>query len=114
MMMDALAVAGMVLGSMLLLVAAIGVIRFPDTLARTHALGLGATLGLALLMGGVVFALRDVGATAKAVLTVLFVFVTAPVGSHMLGLATYRFGRTPKTLRKDDLAGEIETSESDG
>lgn len=103
-MIEAVAALLMVLGSLFLLVSALGVVRFPDSLARAHALGVGATLGAPLVLIGVVLGLSDLGAGAKALLTIVFVFLTSPVGSHMLGRAAYRFSNMPAFLGKDELA----------
>lgn len=103
-MIEVLAAVLMVLGGLFLLVSAVGVVRFPDSLARAHALGVGATLGAPLVLVGVVLALGDLGAGAKALLTIAFIFITSPVGSHMLGRAAYRFSNMPAFLRKDELA----------
>lgn len=102
--LDILGAILLVLGSSLILIAAIGVLRFPDTLARAHALGVASSLGILCVMLGMVVGLRDLGGGAKAVLTVIFITLTAPVGSHMLGRAAYRFGQFPLDLRKDELA----------
>jgi multicomponent Na+:H+ antiporter subunit G len=101
--MMVLAAILIVIGSLLALAAAIGVVRFPDTLSRSHAMGVAATLGILVTMLGVVFGLSDLGAGGKATLTVLFVFLTSPVGSHMIGRATYLFGKRPAQLVRDDL-----------
>ncbi len=101
----------MVMGAVCVTVAAFGIGRFPDSLARAHALGLGATMGVLFAMVGVTVAFFDLATGAKAILTVLFVYFTSPVGSHMLGRAAYRFGLLPVGLRVDELAGEDRGSE---
>jgi multicomponent Na+:H+ antiporter subunit G len=109
---EALAAALMVLGSLFLLASAAGVLRFPDTLARAHALGVGWTLGAPLVMLGLILGLGDLAAGAKAMLTIVFLYLTSPVGSHMLGRAAYRFARVPMNLRVDELeAHEAEVAE---
>ncbi len=35
---------------------------------------------------------QELGVTTKAILTIIFVFLTAPVAAHMLGRAAYRRG----------------------
>lgn len=66
-------------------------------------MGVAATLGILVAMLGVVFGLGDLGAGGKAALTVLFVFLTSPVGSHMIGRASYLFGKQRGKLVRDDL-----------
>ena len=80
-------------GAALTLLGAIGLHRFPDVFARMHAATKPATLGLALVLTGVLAA-GDLptGARAKLVIAIVFQFLTAPVGSHMIGRAAYRAG----------------------
>jgi multicomponent Na+:H+ antiporter subunit G len=78
-------------GSALALTASIGVVRFPDTLARMHAATKPQVLGLLVLVGA---ALRlrgnvDVG---MLVLTGLFTLITAPVVANSVGQLAYREG----------------------
>lgn len=69
------------------LAAALGVLRFPDALTRMHASSKVGTLGgsFALLAAAV-----DVGGTAaitRALLGIVFLLLTAPIGAHLLGRA---------------------------
>lgn len=91
----------MILGAVFLLIAAIGVLRFRDTIARAHALGVGATLGILGVMLGVILSLHTLGPEAKSLLTVVFILLTSPVGSHLLARSAYRAGQTP-TLEEDE------------
>lgn len=93
----------MILGAFLALASAIGLVRFPDVFCRSHALGVGATLGLLLLLAGVASAIGSPDAWAKCGLAAIFVFLTAPVGSHMLSRAAYLYGRSEANLIRDDL-----------
>lgn len=74
----------MLLGALMVLVAMIGTVRFPDVFCRAHALGKGLTLGLMLLL----FALWLDPATEvsglKVLAAIFFQFVTLPVASHLL------------------------------
>lgn len=117
MILDLLAAAFMVLGALACLASAIGVVRFTDPQARAHALGVAATVGILAMMLGVTFALRDLAAGAKAGLTVLFILITSPVGSHMIGRAAYTSRAAPRDLRRNDLLHqdqEIDPGRRDG
>jgi multicomponent Na+:H+ antiporter subunit G len=48
----------MLVGALLVLLAAIGVIRFDDVLARMHALAKASTLGVVLLLAGAAISLH--------------------------------------------------------
>lgn len=83
-----LVVAG--LGSLLLVIAALGLFLLPDALARQHAATKAGTLAVGLIMTGVAL----VGGTwdwwLRAAAIVAFFFVTLPVSSHMLARAAAR------------------------
>ena len=81
-----------VLGTLLTLVATIGLVRLPDFFARGHAATKGATLGLALTLGGAAIQLANRGDIAKLALAVIAQFLTAPVASHLLGRTAHRTG----------------------
>jgi multicomponent Na+:H+ antiporter subunit G len=80
------------LGVFLQLVAGIGVVRMPDLLTRMHASSKAATLGAALIILAVGIRFGDTSILVRAVLIILFLFVTAPVAAHMIGRAGYHNG----------------------
>ena len=80
-------------GAFLALVAAIGLQRFDDVLARMHAATKPATLGLLLIVIGASLVLREPGSVLKLVLVMLLQMVTAPVGAHLVGRAAIRSGQ---------------------
>lgn len=88
----------LLLGALLTLVAAIGLLRFPDLLTRMHSATKPQVLGLLLVVAGLALRLRDPSATALLVLVAIFQMVTAPVASHMAGRASYRGGQVRKDL----------------
>ncbi|MBV8927677.1 MAG: monovalent cation/H(+) antiporter subunit G, partial [Mycobacteriaceae bacterium] len=77
-------------GSALALTAAIGVVRFPDTLSRMHAATKPQVLGLLLVLGGAAIRLRGDVDLGMIVLTGLFTLITAPVVAHRVGQLAYR------------------------
>lgn len=102
---------GLLAGSLLILLAAIGVVRFPDALTRMHALAKASTGGVALALVGAAAA----AATANEVMSLLFAAAlqgaTNPVVSTLLTQATYYAeGISTKIDAVDDLAAAIEAS----
>jgi len=95
-------------GVAFVLLAGIGLQRFPDVFARMHAATKAATLGLLLVLAGTALQLRSPGDVAKLVLVAGLMFVTAPVGAHMVGRAAYRAGNelSPDTS-VDELADKL-------
>jgi multicomponent Na+:H+ antiporter subunit G len=76
-------------GSVIILLAAVGVLRFDDVLARMHALAKASTLGVLLMLAGAAVALRDVNDITSVVLAGLCQLLTSPPASNMLSRATY-------------------------
>jgi len=79
-------------GSALSLIAALGLHRFTDAYARAHAVGKAGTLGLALVLLAAIVAH---GTAGDEVVTLLFVLLTSPVGTHMITKAMYDGGYRP-------------------
>jgi multicomponent Na+:H+ antiporter subunit G len=94
------------LGVLLVLLAGIGLLRFPDVFTRANAATKAAGLGVAFVLAGVAFVIATPEATVKMSLAVLLQFVTAPVAGHIIGRAAYRVGAPlwPGTVM-DDLQG---------
>ena len=86
------------LGCTLSLVAAIGVLRFPDLLSRMHAATKPQVLGLVLTMLGLAISLGSNQLTWKLLLVVAFQFMTAPVAAHIVGRSGYRTGKARSDL----------------
>ncbi len=91
--LDVLAGAGLLLGALLALLAAVGLHRLPDVFCRMHAATKPATLGLLLIALAVVLQLPGPGAVIKLTLVVALQFLTIPVGAHMVGRAAHTTGR---------------------
>lgn len=88
--MNALAAALILSAAVLLLIAAWGVIKLPDALARQHAATKAGTLALALLCVGAMMVMPEVEWVRRLLLIVVFLVVTLPVASHLLARAAVR------------------------
>jgi multicomponent Na+:H+ antiporter subunit G len=104
-MLDAISAVLMVLGAGFALLAAVGVLRFPDVFSRMHAQSKATTLGLLLLVTGAVLRIDADTGVAHLVLVVALQLLTAPVASHLVGRAAYRAKGAPPATRVDELAG---------
>lgn len=89
MSVDRVADVLMVAGAAWALIAAVGVLRFDDVYSRMHAATKAPTLGLLLVLAGAALHLRGWQAPKVALVGVL-VFLTAPVGAHLIGRAVHR------------------------
>jgi len=109
---DVAAAVCFLLGSLLSLVAGIGLARFPDLLSRMHAATKPQVLGLILMMAGLALHLRTAAVLGTLVLVVLFQMITAPVAAHMVGRAGYRTGKIRADLLvRDELTIDLEAAE---
>jgi multicomponent Na+:H+ antiporter subunit G len=93
--MSLLEIAGTVslaLGSLSVLLAAVGILRMPDVFTRLQATSKAATLGAFLVMGAAVFFFGSLSVGVKSVFVVVFLAITAPIGAHAIGRAAYVAG----------------------
>lgn len=96
-------------GSVLVLLAGVGLLRFPDVLTRSNAATKAAGLGIACVLAGVAFLVNTPGAWVKMGLAIVVQFLAAPVAGHVIGRAAYRSG-TPlwSGTHTDDLRGFVD------
>lgn len=110
-MRDLVVVGLLIFGAMMTLLAAIGLIRFPDLLTRMHAATKTGTLGVGCTVLAVAVHFDDVGITARALLIVVFLFMTAPIAAHMIGRAAYFSGvELWRKTGTDDLRGRYDAA----
>ncbi len=94
----------MVLGSVLILLAGAGVVRFPDVFTRANAATKAAGLGVACVLLGAGLAIGTWEAGIKLGLAAVLQFLTAPIAGHVMGRAAYRSGAPLSPLTHiDDL-----------
>jgi multicomponent Na+:H+ antiporter subunit G len=79
-------------GSLLALVAALGLFRLPDLFTRMHASSKAGTAGSGLLLLGVAIQSGEIVVWVKCLLTIGFFVLTAPVAAHLLAKAAVRAG----------------------
>src|SRR3954451_23963007 len=95
---DVVAALCLVIGALLTLIAAIGILRFPDVLTRMHSATKPQVLGLMLILLALGFRLRDPSTIGLLALVALFHLVTSPIASHMVGRASFRTGQVRRDL----------------
>ena len=99
MLLDALLCLLLLMGSTLMLFAALGLARFRDALCRAHALSKASTFGICLLLLALWISLDDDVSRLKLVLIFGFNLLTIPVASHLVALLMYR--RRREDLKKE-------------
>lgn len=86
--MIALGLALCSLGALVVLIAAVGVVRLPDALSRQHAATKAGTVGVGLLAVGV--AVAEPAWTGRVAILLALLLVTLPLASHALARAAAR------------------------
>lgn len=99
-------------GSLLAFAAGVGLVRFPDLLARMHSATKPQVLGLILVLIGLGLRLRSGPALWMLVLVVVFQLLTSPVATHMVARAGYRTGKVrSELLVVDELTADQDAAE---
>ena len=88
----ALVVVLVLVGAFFLVVGTVGLLRLPNVYNRLHATSKATTLGVSGIALAAWVYFGPAGTGLKALVTVLFLFLTAPTGSHMISRAAQRMG----------------------
>ncbi|HLU23037.1 Na+/H+ antiporter subunit G [Lederbergia graminis] len=80
------------IGSIISVISALGIIRFPDVYTRSHAATKSSSLAVLLTLSGcfLYFWLTESYISIRLILGIIFVFITAPVSGHLSIRAAYR------------------------
>ena len=92
-------------GAFFLLVGSIGLIRLPDFYSRAHAVGKSDTLGIMLLVAGLIVYEGFTISSIKLVLIIIFVALTNPTATNAITRAAFRFRLRP-WFKKDNTPKE--------
>jgi len=82
----------MLIGATFALLAGAGVVRMPDLFTRMQAATKASTLGIGCIILAVAVHFGELGITTRALATIIFVILTAPVAAHMIARAAYFVG----------------------
>lgn len=91
-MTEFISVLIILIGSVVSVISAIGMIRFPDVYSRAHAATKTTTLAVLVTLFGVFlyFFFTEGIVSIRIILGIVFVFLTAPVSGHLILRASYR------------------------
>ncbi|MEK3890726.1 Na+/H+ antiporter subunit G [Bacillus sp. FSL K6-3431] len=80
------------ISSIVSVISAFGMIRFPDVYTRIHAATKSTTLAVLLTLNGAFFYFwaAESFISVRLILGIVFVFLTAPVAGHLIIRAAYR------------------------
>lgn len=84
-------------GGVFTFLAALGILRFPDTLSRLHAASKASSLGVGFVMLAVLVFFPEWQLKLQAFLIIFAVFLTLPISSHLIGRVVYFLGTGTST-----------------
>ena len=104
-----LIVSTIVVGIIFTIVTVIGILRLPDVYTRAHAASKSATLGVLSILLGVFlhFWLIKGIFSIQLILAIAFLFITSPIGGHLMSRAAYLSGVKPTELTVGDDLAEV-------
>ncbi len=101
----------MLIGLFFFAVGTVGLLRMPDIYTRMHATTKCDTLGVSLILGGIVLNIGLSWLSLKLILIIIFIWLTNPTAAHAIGRAAYD---THEISRKEiPLWNESEVKEND-
>lgn len=91
-------------GTFFIFSSALGIIRFPGVFTRLHAATKAPTLGIiSILLAAFLFLYGSHElVSGKLLLAILFIFLSSPVGGHMLSRAAHKSGVKPYLRHNED------------
>lgn len=97
------------IASIVAVISAIGIIRFPDVYTRSHAATKSSTLAVLLTLSGafLFFWASESLLSVRLLLGILFVFTTAPAAGHLIIRAAYRSNVALSDTTTEDELGKV-------
>jgi multicomponent Na+:H+ antiporter subunit G len=103
-MQEILSMTMMILGAILMFLAALGILRFPDLYMRISAATKASTLGVSCCLVSLAIHFNELGIISRSLATIAFVAITSPVAAHLISRSAYLTG-TP--LWKESVTDEL-------
>ena len=98
----------LVLGSLFMFIASLGIVRLKDFYMRMHASTKAPSLGIFLMVIGIIVYFFNFRASSEGLIIIIFVFLTTPIGSHMISRVAHSMGvEKDKNTVIDELDGEM-------
>ena len=98
-----------IVGSFLMFLAGLGLLRLPDIFTRMSAATKASTLGAGFVLLAAALYFEDLGTTSRAIATIFFLLITGPIAAHRIARAAY-FDGAPlwEGTVRDDLRGHYD------
>ena len=114
MLFEILASLFVLAGVLFMLIAAVGIVRFPDFYIRMAVVTKAGTLGIGSILLGIIINYNETSILIKCFFIILFILLSSPVAAHIIG-KTAALSKIPfwyKTNLKEfkQYLGENETS----
>jgi multicomponent Na+:H+ antiporter subunit G len=110
MIIDWLSDICLLLGGILTLTGAVGLLRLPDFFTRLHAASVTETLAAMLLIIGIMLDTGLTLDTAKLMLVILIMIIANPTITHALCRAAANGGTTPEMETQNPMPSSTETT----
>lgn len=111
---EILSISFVVLGIFFMFLGSLGVVRLPDFYTRTHSASKTDTLGIMIVIVGLIL---FEGATINSIklgFILLFVALANPIGSHALARAAMKTGLSPVLFKREqELSKDEQTNAAD-
>lgn len=104
--LDVLSWICLLVGSVVVLVGTLGLLRLPDVYCRMHGTGMTDTMGAFLILLGMAFQTHLDLVTIKLALVFIFLMITSPTATHALAQAAMTSSVLPRT--DADLEGDAD------
>ncbi|MDB1087724.1 monovalent cation/H(+) antiporter subunit G [Streptomyces sp. ACA25] len=95
-----------VVGTLLIAVGALGLIRLPDAFSQVNAVTKGACLGVVCLLLGALIRMPSPSTTVTLIAAMVLQLITVPIAGYTVGRACYRSrARLSRSTHTDELGG---------
>ncbi|MEM1282382.1 MAG: monovalent cation/H(+) antiporter subunit G [Chlamydiota bacterium] len=74
------------IGVLFVFIGGLGILRLPDALCRSHAISKALTLGVSLMLIGLLIETEKPVACIKILLAIFFLFLSMPLSGHIFAL----------------------------
>ena len=78
------------IGSIFIFIASLGMIRLPDLFTKMHAATKVGTLGCGSILLGAGIAIKSIHGLTNVILLIFFIALTNPISAHLVAKIAYR------------------------
>ncbi len=107
----------LIIGTLFIFIASIGLLKMPDVYLRMSTSAIAATFGVLSMLVATAIHFMELTLTLHIIGLIIFLMLTVPIGAHMLGRSSHIIGLEmwDKTVC-DDLKGKFnkDTNDFDG